>query len=147
MTLNAERIPGQGIKQARLGGRQVVPGDGADERAQEERDQVERLELFAPRAIRARVDPGERHAKEGGEQHRPRADEQCVDKCARYNVVGIHQAIVVQPPGGAEPQIVEDPEAAHDQRRQRKQDSRGHDQAYHDGRDRLLRDQAPPAAY
>ena len=146
VAVDAEIVARPGVEQPDLGRGEIVPGDGADERAQEERDQVVGLEPVAPRAVGARVDPGERDAEERRQHGRAGADQERVDEGLRDDAVGEQRPVVVEPPGGVEPAGIEHLEARDDQREQRQQHRRRHDHADDERRDRLLRDQAAPAA-
>ena len=146
MAADAEIIARPAIDEADIRRGQVVPGDGADERAQEERNQVVRLEPVAPWAIGAGIDPGQRHAEKSRKHGRAGADQQRIDESLRDDAVGEKRPVVVEPPGGVEAAWIEHLEAADDQREQRQQHRRRHDHADDQHRHRFLGDQAAPAA-
>ena len=107
-----------------------MPGDRPDERTEEERDQIHRLEPVPHGAIRPGVDPGERNAQEGGQQGGSRTNEEGVEEGSGDDVTLEHLPVVLQAPLRAKAQIIQHEKASHHQG-----DERGHHQGRNEDAD------------
>src|SRR6516164_8605185 len=146
MPVNAKVIARPDVEEADIGRGEVMPGDGADEWAEEERDQIIRLEPLAPRTVGAGIDPGERHAEYSGKRRRTGTNKERIDERLRDDAVGEKRPIVVKPPASVESTGVKHLEAADNEREQRQQHRHRNDRAHDQGCDRFLGDQASDAA-
>ncbi len=145
MPFDAKEAAGQVVQHPHSGRGQIVPGNGANKRAEKKRNEVERLELLAPRAIGTRVEPGQRNPQKRGQDRRAGADDQGVKKRLANQAVPKHLGIVVQAPFGVKSQIVEDQKTIHGERHQGQQHRRGNDQANQGRGNRFLIQQTAPA--
>ena len=123
---------------------EVVPGDRADERAQEVRNEVVGLELVAPRAVGAGIQPRERYAQDRREHSRPHRDGDRIQE--RPSQLGMVDdlLVVAQSPFRAEPQLVEDAEAGKDQREKRQEHRGRHRDGDHRSDEVFLREETTP---